>query len=113
VRADRTAVVLALDNLIDNAIRYSGQANTVSVRASKQADHVRFDVIDRGVGIPTDDLPRVRRRFVRGRAAKGPGNGLGLAIVNRIAADHGGALEIRSEVGRGTTATLIIPTAAA
>ena len=47
-----------------------------------------------------------------GATARGPGNGLGLAIVNRIAADHGGALEITSEVGRGTTATLIIPKAA-
>ena len=112
VRADRTAVVLALDNLIDNAIRHSGEAETVSVRASREADHVRFDVIDHGVGIPADDLPQVKRRFVRGRTARGPGNGLGLAIVNRIAADHEGALEITSEVGRGTTATLIIPKAA-
>jgi two-component system phosphate regulon sensor histidine kinase PhoR len=113
VRADRTAIVLALDNLIDNAIRYSGSAKTVSVRASNAANQVRFDVIDRGAGIPADDLPQVRRRFVRGSTARGPGNGLGLAIVSRIAADHGGALEITSEVGRGTVATLIIPRAAA
>ena len=112
VRADRTAIVLALDNLIDNAIRYSGEAETVSVRASSEADHVRFDVIDHGVGIPADDLPQVKRRFVRGKTTRGPGNGLGLAIVNRIAADHDGALEITSEVGRGTTATLILPKAA-
>ena len=112
VRADRTAVVLALDNLIDNAIRYSGAGKTVTVRASSDANHVRFDVIDQGTGIPADDLPQVRRRFVRGSTARGPGNGLGLAIVNRIAADHGGALDIVSEVGRGTTATLIIPKAA-
>jgi signal transduction histidine kinase len=112
VRADRTSIVLALDNLIDNAIRYSGGAKTVSVRASAAADRVRFDVVDRGEGIPADDLPQVRRRFVRGRTARGQGNGLGLAIVNRIAADHGGTLEITSEVGRGTTAALIIPRAA-
>jgi two-component system phosphate regulon sensor histidine kinase PhoR len=111
VRADRTAVVLALDNLIDNAIRYSGAGTTVSVRASAEASCVRFDVIDQGTGIPADDLPQIRRRFVRGSTARGAGNGLGLAIVNRIAADHGGALEIASEVDRGTTATLIIPKA--
>jgi signal transduction histidine kinase len=111
VRADRTAIVLALDNLIDNAIRYSGEAKTVSVRASGEINHVRFSVIDKGVGIPADDLPQVRRRFVRGTTARGPGNGLGLAIVSRIAADHDGALEIASEVGRGTTAALIIPKA--
>ena len=113
VRADRTALLLALDNLIDNAIRYSGEARTVFVRASGAAEHVRFDVIDQGIGIPADDLPQVRRRFVRGRTARGAGNGLGLAIVNRIAADHGGALEITSEVGFGTTATLMIPKAEA
>jgi signal transduction histidine kinase len=111
VRGDRTALTLALDNLIDNAIRYSGAAKTVSVRASGEAKHVRFDVIDRGVGIPADELPQVKRRYVRGSTARGAGNGLGLAIVNRIAADHGGALEIASGIGRGTTATLIIPKA--
>ena len=111
VRADRTALVLALDNLIDNAIRYSGAATTVSVRASSAPDHVRFDVIDRGTGIPAEELPQVRRRFVRGSTARGPGNGLGLAIVNRIAADHGGSLEMTSAVGHGTTATLCIPKA--
>ena len=109
VRADRTAIVLALDNLIDNAIRYSGDAKTVAVRTTHENDRVRFHVIDEGVGIPADDLPQVRRRFVRGRTANGTGSGLGLAIVSRIAADHGGALEIASEVGRGTTATLVIP----
>jgi two-component system phosphate regulon sensor histidine kinase PhoR len=111
VRADRTAIVLALDNLIDNAIRYSGESKTVTVRAAAAGDNVRFDVIDQGVGIPADDLPQVRRRFVRGRTARGAGNGLGLAIVNRIAADHGGALDITSEVGHGTVATLMIPKA--
>jgi two-component system phosphate regulon sensor histidine kinase PhoR len=111
VRADRTAIVLALDNLIDNAIRYSGAGKTVSVRASSAESHVRFDVIDCGAGIPADELPLVRRRFVRGSTARGAGNGLGLAIVNRIAADHRGALEITSEVGRGTRATLVIPKA--
>ena len=77
VRADRTSLVLALDNLIDNAIRYSAEAKTVSVRASGQADHVRFDVIDRGVGIHADDLPHVRRRFVRGRYGQWPWQRIG------------------------------------
>jgi two-component system phosphate regulon sensor histidine kinase PhoR len=113
VRADRTAIILALDNLIDNAIRYSGDARSISISASATPDHVRFDIVDRGVGIPTDELSDVKRRFVRGRAAKGKGNGLGLAIVNRIAADHNGAFEISSEVGAGTTVTLFIPRATA
>lgn len=111
VRADRTAIILALDNLIDNAIRYSSEAKTVLIRASGVPHRVRFDVVDQGVGIPADDLPQVTRRFVRGRTARGPGNGLGLAIVNRIASDHEGTLVITSTVGVGTTATLLIPRA--
>ena len=109
VRADRTALVLALDNLIDNAIRYSGSAKSVAIRASSENGHVRFDVVDCGTGISPEELPRVKRRFVRGRTARGNGNGLGLAIVNRIATDHNGALQMTSEVGIGTTATLLIP----
>src|SRR5687767_20675 len=70
VRADRTATVLALDNLIDNAIRHSGETKTIIVRASREGDRVRFDVIDHGAGIPADDLPQVKRRFVRGKATR-------------------------------------------
>lgn len=109
IRADRTAMVLALDNLINNAIRYSGSATSASVRASAANGHVRFEVIDSGVGIPAEELQQVKRRFVRGRTANGNGNGLGLAIVGRIAADHGGLFEITSQVGIGTTASLSIP----
>jgi signal transduction histidine kinase len=113
VKADRTAIVLALDNLIDNAIRYSGDATSVAIHATAANGEVRFEVIDRGVGIADDELPAVRRRFVRGRTAPGDGNGLGLAIVGRIAEDHQGALHISSEVGSGTTVTLCIPAAEA
>ena len=67
--------------------------------------------IDQGVGIPADDLPASHAAIRPGRTARGPGNGLGLAIVNRIASDHEGALEITSMVGVGTTATLLIPRA--
>lgn len=113
VKADRTAIVLALDNLIDNAIRYSGDATSVVIHATAANGEVRFEVIDRGVGIADDELPAVRRRFVRGRTAPGDGNGLGLAIVSRIADDHKGALHISSQVGSGTTVTLCIPVAEA
>ena len=113
VRADRTAIVLALDNLIDNAIRYSGAAKTVSVRASASDDRVRFDVIDRGTAFPPTICRKSGVVSSAGARRGVPATDLGLAIVNRIAADHGGALEITSEVGRGTVASLIIPRAAA
>jgi two-component system phosphate regulon sensor histidine kinase PhoR len=110
IRADRTAMVLALDNLIDNAIRYSPPPPRVSVSAVAGDGEVRFEIADRGVGIPADELSQVRRRFVRGRGAQGSGSGLGLAIVSRIAEDHGGRVDIASEVGSGTKVTLSIPT---
>jgi two-component system phosphate regulon sensor histidine kinase PhoR len=110
VRADRTAVVLALDNLIDNAIRYSTPPPWIAVSAVAAGREVRFEITDRGVGIPADQIAQVQRRFVRGREAKGSGSGLGLAIVGRIAEDHGGRMDIWSEVGTGTKVTLVIPT---
>ena len=66
-------------------------------------------MVDFGVGIPADELPNVKRRFGRGRTARGDGHGLGLAIVNRIASDHHGAFRLHSTVGVGTTASLVIP----
>ena len=109
IRADRTAMVLALDNLIDNAIRYSAPPPRVMVTARAAGSDVQFEIADRGFGIPAAELSQVRRRFVRGRDAKGGGSGLGLAIVTRIVEDHGGRLNIASEVGVGTKVTLSIP----
>ena len=113
VRADRTAFVLALDNLIDNAMRYSGESRTLAIRARADSTSLDFSVIDNGRGIPAEELPRVQQRFARGRSSKGAGSGLGLAIVNRIAADHGGVLKLTSTPDIGTTATLSLPLAEA
>jgi signal transduction histidine kinase len=109
VRADRTSVVLALDNLIDNAMRYSGDARTITVRVQRVDTFVEFAIIDLGVGIAQDDLQHVQRRFVRGKSAGGHGSGLGLPIASRIARDHGGRLLIESRTGAGTTVKLLIP----
>lgn len=109
IRADRTAIVLALDNLIDNAIRYSIPPPHVSVTARAADAHVQLEIVDRGVGIPQSELPQVRRRFMRGRNARSGGSGLGLAIVSRITEDHNGRVDIASEVGVGTKVTLNLP----
>ena len=113
MQADRTSIVLALDNLLDNAMRYSGSSRDVHILGSVRGAFVEIAVKDRGVGIAPDELDNVKRRFTRGRAAQGRGSGLGLAIANRIAADHGGSLRLDSDPGNGTTATLAIPVAAA
>src|SRR5262249_6830556 len=109
VHADRTAIMLALDNLIDNAIRYSGDSRWLSVSTVAAGEDADSVVADRGVGIPRDEIQRVSQRFVRGRSANGHGSGLGLAIVSRIARDHGGVLSVESDVAVGTRVTLAIP----
>jgi two-component system, OmpR family, phosphate regulon sensor histidine kinase PhoR len=109
VKADRTAMMLALDNLVDNAIRYSPKEQFLRVSARREGPNVVIDVQDRGTGIPADELSLVRRKFARGRLARADGSGLGLAIVSRIVADHKGTLVIDSEPGSGTTAKVYLP----
>jgi signal transduction histidine kinase len=113
VNADRTSIVLALDNLIDNAMRYSGTARDLSIVGRALNGHVEIAVTDGGVGIGADELERVKGRFARGRSVEGHGSGLGLAIVNRIVNDHGGSLRIESAKNSGTTATVVLPLASA
>lgn len=111
VTADRTSIVLALDNLIDNAMRYSGDSRTMAIVARAVNGHVEIAVRDQGAGIESDELERVKGRFARGRSAQGHGSGLGLAIANRIVNDHGGSLKLESAKDAGTTATLALPVA--
>jgi len=109
VSADPTALNLMLNNLIDNAIRYSRGRRHLKIAGRAQNGSVTLDVTDQGIGIPQDDLRRVTRKFWRGPESHAGGSGLGLAIVDRIVADHGGKLEIRSAVGEGTSVTVTLP----
>jgi signal transduction histidine kinase len=109
VRADRTAMGLLLDNLVDNAIRYSPDNRHLHIAAHREDGHVVLDVTDKGRGIPEDEIEHVTRKFFRGRHLVPHGGGLGLAIVKRIVTDHGGQLSIRSIVNEGTTVSVIIP----
>ena len=111
ILADRAAMELLLDNLIDNAIRHSRNTKELRIEAIARADGVALMIADRGVGIPAEDIGRVTQKFVRGRNAVRGGSGLGLAIVNRIAGDHGGRMEIESVLGRGTAVTIVVPVA--
>lgn len=113
VRADRIAISLLLDNLLDNAIRYSRQNRWLQIRACEADEGVLVEVIDRGSGIPADEIAHVVRKFVRGKRAGSSGTGLGLAIANRIVRDHGGRLVIRSVVNSGTTVGITLPCSSA
>jgi len=111
VQADRTSIVFALDNLLDNAMRHAG-AKHIELEARVTGNAVEFVVTDAGRGISEDELKRVQQPFVRGTAAS-RGSGLGLAIVRRIAAAHRGWFRLESRLDAGTTATLAIPASAA
>jgi signal transduction histidine kinase len=99
---DRTAILLLLDNLIDNAIRYSPTERWLQIRAGTDPSGVTLEVSDHGMGITHAELPHVTRKFFRGRRSASGGSGLGLAIATRIVRDHGGTIRIESEVGAGT-----------
>jgi signal transduction histidine kinase len=109
VRADRTAMMLTFDNIVDNAIRYSPREHFIRVSARRDRQNVIIEVQDHGVGISPDELSIVRRKFARGKLARADGSGLGLAIVSRIVADHKGALVLDSEPGAGTSAKVYLP----
>src|SRR4029078_5211268 len=102
VNADPTALNLMLNNLLDNAIRYSKERRTLAITGRAAGEMVTLEVTDQGAGISAEDLPWVTRKFWRGPDSHKGGSGLGLAIVDRIVTDHGRTLEIRRGVGAGT-----------
>ena len=95
-----------LENLIDNALRFTPPEGSVTVTLREDSDRLLVRVADTGCGIAEEDLPRIFDRYYRSRfnAEAAPhGAGLGLAIVQRILELHGSELEIRSRPGQGTT----------
>lgn len=110
IEADRELLLMALRNLIDNALKYSPAESLVQVRARDLAGALAVEVIDTGRGILPGDLPLVTEELYRGANVRDiSGSGLGLAMVQRILARHGGALELRSRAGQGTIATVQLP----
>lgn len=102
----------ALTNLLGNAIEYSNAGSRVVISARRQGPEIALAVRDSGVGIPLQDLPRVFERFYRvdkGRSRELGGTGLGLAIVKHIVLEHGGSVRAESEIGAGSTFTILLP----
>jgi len=103
---------LLVRNLLDNAIRYARRTGTVRIATTATDREVILSVADDGAGIPTKDLPRIFERFYRvdrARARETGGTGLGLAIVKHVAENHGGRVDVESELGRGTTIRVSLP----
>jgi two-component system phosphate regulon sensor histidine kinase PhoR len=113
VTADEEAVRQVLDNLLDNAIKYTPEGGRVRVLLRRAgADQVLIDVADSGIGIPRADLPRVFERFYRvdkARSRELGGTGLGLSIVKHLVQALGGQITVESRVGVGSTFTVCLP----
>jgi two-component system phosphate regulon sensor histidine kinase PhoR len=111
VHADPMAFRQVLTNLVENAVRYTREGS-VSVQTRRDGRGVWVEVRDTGVGIAPEHLPRIFERFYRadsGRSRDQGGTGLGLAIVRHLVEAHGGRVESRSTVGRGTTIGVFFP----
>jgi len=112
VDGDRTLLVTALSNLMDNAIAYSSPGSPVSLSRRVSGGLVEVAVTDRGIGIAPEHQQRVFERFFRvdpARSRATGGTGLGLAIVKHVAANHGGEVRLWSRQGTGSTFTMRIP----
>ncbi|HSX71460.1 MAG TPA: ATP-binding protein, partial [Pseudomonas sp.] len=108
----RVSIKRLLVNLLENALRYGGQSVEVvtNLAGDESAPYVVLSVLDRGPGIAASEMGEIFNPFIRGdRARGGKGTGLGLAIVKRIAALHGGSVELRNRSGGGLEARICLP----
>ncbi len=103
-----------IQNLLENAVRYTPAGGSVFIRTYRQGTWVVLEVQDTGIGIAQTDLPRIFDRFFRASNARmtySGGTGLGLAIVQKTVEAHGGSVEVESEAGRGSTFRVLMPPA--
>ena len=112
ILADRTALEQILLNLVENALRHTGEGGRIAIETLPETDGVSLIVSDTGSGIPPEHLPRIFERFYRadsGRSRDAGGTGLGLAIVRHLVEAHGGMVRAESVVGAGTTVRIFFP----
>ena len=110
--ADREAISRALFNLMDNALKYSGENPEITLRAWPDEESIFLEVQDNGIGISEGEQRRVFEKFYRSwgvHERKVKGSGIGLTLVAHIAEAHGGEVSLKSDLGRGTKVTLRIP----
>jgi signal transduction histidine kinase len=112
VRADRERLTLALDALIENAVRHTSSDNAIQLTVTGGPDGTaRVSVTDTGSGIAADQLPFIFDRFRTGDSRRARGTGLGLPLVAAVAAAHGGTVNVHSQPGKGSEFELVVPVA--
>jgi PAS domain S-box-containing protein len=113
VRGDPYRLRQMIGNLLENAIKYTPSSGRVSIRAEAEGDQVIVRITDNGIGIPAADQPYIFDKFFRGSTVPedSGGTGLGLSIVKSIVDSHQGRIWVDSEVGQGSTFTVVLPCA--
>jgi two-component system phosphate regulon sensor histidine kinase PhoR len=113
IQTDRNYLEQVLINLLDNAIKYTSTGGRITISALETGQkEIEISVQDNGIGIPTEDLPRIFERFYRvdkGRSQEMGGTGLGLSIVKHIVQAHGGKIWVESQLGKGSTFYFTLP----
>lgn len=112
VKGDREQLIMAVNNLIENAINYSPQGTIVSVTSTIESEIVTIAVTDQGIGIPVDEIDRIFERFYRvdpARSRQTGGTGLGLSIVKHVITKHGGEINVWSAENVGSTFSIRLP----
>ena len=110
IQGDPDLLLLAVHNLLDNALKFSRPGDTLELHAFEDGAEIVIEVADTGPGIPAGEQPHVWEELYRGEGGRGiPGSGLGLALVRAIAERHNGRVSLRSRLGQGTLFTLRLP----
>ena len=110
--ADKEAFPRALFNLLDNAVKYSGDSKKIQFRAWSGQEHICLSVADQGIGISKDEQDKVFEKFYRSGDIQNSdikGSGIGLTIVSHIVEAHGGKMILESDPGKGTEVTIKLP----
>jgi signal transduction histidine kinase len=116
IKGDRDKIVLALHNLIGNALKYTPEGGKVEIRVEANEQELRVDVVDTGIGVAPEESELIFERFYRAkdtRVAGITGTGLGLALARDVVRLHGGDINVQSQLNHGSTFTLTLPTMAA
>jgi signal transduction histidine kinase len=111
VRVDRESLTRAIENLLDNAVKYSPDCRTIWVDLQREAGRVSITVRDQGLGIPPHEQREIFEKFVRGADSKAlriKGTGIGLAMVRTIVQAHGGEILLDSKPGQGSRFTMVL-----
>jgi len=110
LRADRTRFQQVIANLMDNAIKYSGEGKEIEISACEEDFWAVISISDQGIGIPASDINKIWDRLYRGDHSRSQrGLGLGLSFVKAIVQAHGGTVSVESEINKGSTFTVRLP----